>query len=304
MRSRIGVVLFALAALVLTGCTDRGAREQSSASDSIVVVDHAQRAVRLDSAARRVISFMPAVTDLLLALGAQERLIARTDFDLDPRIANLPSTGNALTPSLEWVASLRPDLVIAWPDQPSRSVVARLSSLGIPVYAAVTESVSDVLRTARDLGALLHVELQADSIIRSIQSELAAVRTAVSTYPRVRVVYVLSVDPPMVAGPATFIGELIDVAGGENVFADVGGLWPQVSLEELLKRNPTAIVVARESGDSSSLRLRERVGWSQLDAVKTGRVLTVDVNLFNRPGPTLPRAARELARFLHPETRL
>src|SRR5262249_7452335 len=135
----------------------------SGKAASIQVTDHAQRVVSLDAPARRVISLMPAVTDMILALGASDRLIARNALETEPRLASLPSTGNALAPSLEWIASLKPDLVVAWPDQASRAVVSRLSEMGIPVYAARTESIDDVLRTAHDLGRLLGEQQRADS---------------------------------------------------------------------------------------------------------------------------------------------
>jgi iron complex transport system substrate-binding protein len=265
------------------------------------VTDHAARTVTLGAPAQRVISLMPAVTDMLLALGVETRLIARTDFDSDPRIAELPSTGNALNPSLEWIAALKPDLVITWPDQPSRAVVARLSTMGVPVYAARTESVADVLRTARDLGKLLGVPQTADSIVRSIESELLAIEQKVAGRARVSVAYVLALEPPMVAGPSTFIGELIEAAGGVNAFADLKPLWPQVSLEEMLRREPAALVIGRERAGDPVARLKQLNGWRELAAVQNNRVLAVDVDLFNRPGPAIPQAARVLAEFLHPE---
>lgn len=286
-----------------TGCEVERQRAQPSASE-LLVTDDAAREVMLVTPARRVICFMPAVTDLLLAMGAADRLIARTQFDTDPRLAQLPSTGNALTPSLEWVRAQEPDLVIAWPDQPSRSVVDRLSTLGIPVYAARTESIADALRTTRNVGLLLGLRAESDSVARFIEAELAHVRAAVQARPRVRVAYVLSIEPPMIAGPATFIGELLAIAGGDNVFHDVRAFWPQVNLEELIRRAPDALVVAHDDGTPPLTQLRALPGWRELPAVQSGRVLTADPNLFNRPGATIPRAARALARFLHPSAGL
>jgi cobalamin transport system substrate-binding protein len=297
-KRRVAAVTL-LSALMHLACEARPSAEQRTTTVS--VTDHSQRTVTLAAPARRIISLMPAVTDMILALGANDRLIARTQFDRDPRIAALPSTGNALNPSLEWIAALEPDLVIAWPDQPSRVVVSRLSTMGIPVYSARTESIADVLRTTRDLGELLGVQQRADSIRQNIEQELQAVRSAVAARPRVSVAYVLSLEPPMVAGPGTFIGELIDIAGGENTFADVKALWPQVSLEEMLRRAPAALVIGRERAGDPVPHMRELAGWRDLHAVRSGRVLAVDVDLFNRPGPTIPRAARVLAEFLHPE---
>ncbi len=295
MRRLIATVLLCVG---LAAC---GAEPRTVQQGPLQVTDHVERVVTLDAPAQRVISLMPAVTDMLLALGAQNRLIARTEFDNDPRIAGLPSTGNALNPSLEWIAALKPDLVIAWPDQPSRAVVSRLSTMGIPVYSARTESIADVLRTTRDLGKLLAIESTADSIAHSIERELQAIRRGVADRPRVSVAYVLSLEPPMVAGPSTFIGELIDIAGGVNAFADVRTLWPQVSLEEMLRRAPAALVIGRERAGNPIPRMHELSGWRELAAVRSNRVLAVDVDLFNRPGPTSPRAARTLAEFLHPE---
>jgi iron complex transport system substrate-binding protein len=173
--------------------------------------------------------------------------------------------------------------------------------MSIPVYSARTESIEDVLRTTRDLGKLLGLEQRSDSIVQSIERELQAVRAAVASRPRVTVAYVLNLEPPMVAGPGTFIAELIDIAGGENSFGDLKALWPQVSLEEMLRRAPAALVIGRERAGDPIPRMRELPGWRELSAVRSGRVLAVDVDLFNRPGPTIPRAARVLAEFLHPE---
>jgi iron complex transport system substrate-binding protein len=301
LRSIVGLLVLSC---VVGSCDSRTRRPPPSPGESIAVLDHADRTVQLDSAARRIVSLMPAVTDMVLALGAQDRLIARTDFDVDPRIANLPSTGNALTPSLEWLTALKPDLVITWPDQPTRPVVSRLSELGIPVYAAITESIADVTRTTRDLGMLLGLEARADSMVRSLEADFAAIGAAIASRPDVSVVYLLSLEPPMAAGPGTYINELIELAGGRNVYADVKTLWPQISLEELLRRNPAAIVIAREQGSDPLGRMRQLPVWRNLDAVRNARVLVADPNLFNRPGPGLPDAARRLAKFLHPDAQL
>jgi iron complex transport system substrate-binding protein len=252
-----------------------------------------------------VISLIPAVTDLVLAIGGADKLIARTQYDTDARLASLPSAGNALTPSLEWITSLQPHLVIAWRDQPSRSVVGRISELGIPVYAARTESIADALRATRNIGRLIGLPSAADSLAGSIEAELTRVRTAVQGAPRVRVAYILSIDPPMIAGPATFIGELLQIAGGENVFGDVQALWPQVNIEELIRRAPDALVIAHDPGGPPPLeRLREMSGWRELPAVRSGRVLIAKPDLYNRPGATIPQAARALGRFLHPNVGL
>lgn len=265
---------------------------------ALVVRDDAGRDVRLAQSAQRVVSLLPTVTDLMLAMDVHDRLIARTEFDTDPRLAGLPSLGGGLTPSVEWLAQQKPDLVVAWPDQGTRSLVDRLASVDIPVYAARTESIDDTYRMLADLGTMLGITPKTDSLGSRIKSALDSVRAAVSARPAVRVAYVVGLDPPMVAAAGTFIDELIGVAGGRNIFPELK-LWPQVNLEELVQRDPDVVVIADTGSDDPVPALRKLAGWRELRAVRTGRVYRVSPYFFNRSGPTMPSAARELARFFH-----
>lgn len=251
---------------------------------------------------RRIISLIPSATETLLALGAADRLVARTDYDTQPRLAHLPSVGRGLTPSLEELTVLDPDLVVAWPDNLSRSVEERLGDLGIQLYTPEAQSLEDVYRTTRDLGRLLDLEERADSLIASIRRQLDAVESAVAGLDRPTVFYMVWHEPPSTAGPGTYIHQLIEIAGGANAFADAPGLWPQVSLEELVRRDPDVIIVPHGEGvPLEAAELGERVGWRKLRAVRRGDVVTVDAFLFNRPGPRVGLAARRLAAILHPE---
>lgn len=300
MRPVHGIGSLLLAGVVALSACERPAPDVARV-DGPTVTDYTGRVVALEAPAQRVLSLMPSVTDLLLAMHAQEVLIARTRFDLDPRIAQLPTTGNALTPSIEWIAALRPDLVITWPDQPSHPVISRLNQLGIPTYAARTDRIADIDTIARDIGVLIGRETTGDSVARALDAAFDSIRVRVAGAPPIRVVYALSLDPPTVAGPGTFLHELIELAGGSNSFGDVRAQWPQVSIEEVIQRNPDAIVVAGEESTIAAARIRELPGWRELEAVRNNRVLMVDPYVFNRLGPATTRAAAELARFLHPD---
>jgi iron complex transport system substrate-binding protein len=288
-------IAFIMAAGVLIAGCERD--QPSNDSADIVVQDDAGRSVALSQPASRIVSLMPTVTDLVIAMGHADRLIARTDYDNDPRIARLPSIGGGLTPSVEWLAAQKPDLVVAWPDNATRSVVSRIEAVGIRVYAARTETIADAVRTIRNVGVLLNATRAADSLARSITTSLDSVRRAAAARVRVRVAYVLAVQPLTIAGPATFIDELIRIAGGENVFADVRQPFPEVNLEELIRRDPDVIVLARETTSDAEELLIRLPGWRELHAVKNGAVHRVSPDYFNRSGPLMPRAARELAQF-------
>jgi len=250
---------------------------------------------------QRIISLIPSATETIVALGAADRFVARTEFDVDPSLAHLPSVGEGLTPSLEQLTVLEPDLVVAWPDNVSRSVIGRLEEFGVRVYSPQVQSLADLRDATLELGRILGLEGAADSLVNAIDSGLGMVRDAVAGRERTSVFYVVWYDPPTTSGSGTFIDELIELAGGRNVFADAPGLWPQVSMEEVVRRQPDIILVSQTESIPIDLeRFEEAVGWRELRAVREGRVVQVDANLYNRPGARVAEAARELAKLLHP----
>jgi iron complex transport system substrate-binding protein len=252
-----------------------------------------------------VVSLIPSVNEIIVALGGRERLIARSDYDREPALAALPSIGGGLTPNIEWLAARHPDLVIAWPDERSRAVVDRLSAVGVQVYAARIETLEDVDRTTRALGRLLGLEGQALALVGRVHTLLDGVRRRAAGLPRPRVLYLISLDPPEVAAGGTFVDELLTIAGGHNVFGDLK-LWPTVSLEEAVRRDPDVVILAvygePTGGGAAAARLRATPGWSALRAVRAGRVVALDPDLVNRPGPRSAVAAEKLFRALHPAT--
>lgn len=244
---------------------------------------------------------MPSITEWVIAFGAADRLVARTDYDDHPAVADLPTVGGGLTPSVEWLAAREPDLVFAWPDAPSRSLVARLEALGIPVYTAPSETIGEALDVAADIGALLALEAVADPVVAGIRAGLDSVRSAVAGRPRPGVLFLIGLDPVIAAGPGTFLDELVTIAGGRNVLEGTPLRWPQLSMEEVVARAPQVVIVGSASVEDAPAALRGRPGWREVPAVRTGRAHAVDPGRVNRPGPGLAESAALLARLIHGE---
>jgi iron complex transport system substrate-binding protein len=288
MRATRSVLLF-LAAATVACRSDGGASGRQQTAEAHIPP-------------QRVVSLIPSATETIIALGAGDRLVARTDFDSDPALSHLPSVGEGLTPSLEQLTVLKPDLVVAWPDNASRSVIGRLEAFGVRVYSPRVEKLADLRRATRELNDILGLENAADSLIASIDVRLQAVRTAVAGRERRSVFYVVWYEPPTTTGSGTYIDEMIEIAGGRNVFEDAPGLWPQVSMEEVVRRQPDIVLISQtEDSPIDTERLGRAVGWRELRAVSDGRVVHVDADLYNRPGPRVAEAARRLASLLHPD---
>lgn len=291
---RHAVQTLALAA-ALAAC---GADVGETTRHGIEVRDGTGAVVRLDSPATRIASLLPPATEWIVAMGAADRLVARTDYDRDPALRHLPSVGGGLTPSVEWLAARRPDVVVAWPDGPTRSLVSRLGAMGIAVYAAPAETIDEALAIALDLGRLVGRETAADSAVAAVHAGLAHVRRSVLDRPAPSVLFLIGLDPLTAAGPGTFVDQLISAAGGRNVLTDLPVHWPPVSLEEIVRRDPDIILVGTVHGIEVET-LRRRPGWRALAAVQAGRVHSVDPDVVNRWGPHLHESAQLLADLIH-----
>lgn len=303
---RRAAAAFALA--LLAGCGDRaggGARPAAAArgDSSITLRDDGGRTVTLPHPARRIIALVPSITETAVAIGAAGRLVARTDYDTDSAVVRLPTIGGGLDPSVETLVSLHPDLVLGWETNGRPELRDRLTALGISVFSIKTEDTTDVYRAIHDLGVLTGRRHAADSVAAAIRGEVEAVRASVAGKPRPSVFFVGWYDPPMTAGPRTFVSQVIEVAGGRNAFADQAALWPTVSLEEIVRRAPDYVVIPAGDSGAKVDALRSSPGWRELRAFRENRGVTLPAELINRPGPHLGEAARAMRDAIHPELR-
>ena len=281
--------LMLLLGLAAVGCGPDADPDRSGAADAAIrVVDAAGREHLLEAPAARIVSLVPSATATLLAIGAGDRLVGRTDYDAPEDLPpGLPSVGGGLQPSIEALVALEPDLVIRFAGEQDPGTPARLEALGIRHVAIRPDRVEDVLAITRMLGALTGRERSADSLVARIERELAGVRASVADLPVRRVAYVLGGRPPWVVGPGTYIDEVIEIGGGKNVFADLRSLYAAVSPEELVARPADVILVPRASAHDASLTPGARVE-------EIGDLLEI-------PGPRVGEAARRVARLIHPE---
>lgn len=297
-RQRTAAVALAAILWVQASCGDTPATNRTPSKVDSNVASAA--ATPASSAPQRVLSLYPSATEIVVQLGGAGWLVARTDFDVDPRLAHLPSLGPTLTPSLEAVVALRPDLVIvASGTDIGGGSIGRLRELGVPLEVVDIQTIQDVFDSTRRIGIILGVPGRSDSAAAQMETELARTRERHDDCTPIRALFVLWPDPPRTAGPGTYVDELILIAGARNVFHDIRGQWAEPAIEEIVRRNPDILILpgAPRGPPLTAASLARRVGWRDLRAVREGRVLEVEGDLFNRPGARVAEAARTLGRL-------
>lgn len=277
-----------------TPSTERAVRE---------LIDGTGRAVRVPARVERIVSLAPSMTETVFALGLQSRLAGVTDYcDYPPEALVLPKVGGALTPSLERIVELKPDVVLATTLINRRETVDSLDRLGVPVFAArdpqtVDEVVLEIASVADALGA----REQGAALVAGLRARLAALDQALAVRAPRRVLFIVWHDPLITIGRKTFIADALRRAGGVSVI-DLEQDWPRISLEEVVRLDPEVLVFA--SSHSEAVRqtfdsLAERPAWQGLTAVKN-RQYAVISDAVNRPAPRLLAAIEDLAKQLHP----
>ena len=248
-------------------------------------------------APRRIVAVAPSAAELLWALGLGDRVVGVGDYvSWPPQARALPKLGGLLDPRLETVAALRPDLAVLLPSE--RELGERLAALGVPVLEVPHESLADVERAAQAIAARAGVPAAGRRFAARGRRELAP-----SPRPRrASVVVVVTREPgalgrPLVAGPGSFLDELVTRRGMRNVFADAPIAWPQVALEEILGRRPDVIVELQARPPTAAQAEALRRDWRavpQVPAVRDGRIVVLGGDHALVPGPRLPQLYREL----------
>lgn len=246
---------------------------------------------------RRVICGTPAVAEIVFALGAGDRVVGVSDFtDYPPEAANRPSIGGALAPSRERILALQPDLILSQGRAEGLAELAR--DFGIPFYSLPLDTLDDVRAAIVGYAAALGEEQRG----LELRSEMEAALAAVPGRDPVALFIALGHAPGdlsglMTAGKKTYLNELVEIAGGRNIFADVHPLWPKISPEALIRRAPELILDIQPGAPDAARRAALVADWERL-GFRADQVRILEADLLLRPGPRAPQAAARLAAAL------
>jgi iron complex transport system substrate-binding protein len=247
---------------------------------------------------QRIISTSPSITETLFAMGLGPRVVGVTVYcKYPPQVLSLPKIGTFLQPDVEAIVALHPDLVVVQ-KQPNR-LGEELARVHVRYLEVESENLSAIFAGAREIGKATNSEALSEDFVRHSERQLAEIQNITRTLHKPSVAFIVGHDPGslqgLIAGAGkSYFSDLLNYAGATNAFADAATAYPKVSLEEIILRNPDAIIEL--SGDMSLWH-----AWPMLKAVKGGHVYSVPSDPFVVPGPRAPDAVKLLVHLLHPE---
>lgn len=296
-KAIFGFLLVVFLAFGLIGCQQKA--EKKPVLEKIVLTDDAGGKITLSQPANRVVSLAPANTEIVFALGGKEKLVGVTTYcDYPEEAKQKEKIGDFANPNVEKIISLKPQVVLATGGV-QKGVVERLNKFKIKVFVVDPKNFKGLYADIEKVGKIIGQETEAARLVEKMKKKVEEVKAKVQGRPRVRVFFEIYSQPLMTAGKNTFINDMIEIAGGENIGAKAGEGYPQFSEEQLVRDNPDVYLAVKGSMNNPE-ELKKRTGYSDLKAVKEGKVFVIDDNLVTRPGPRLIDGLIEVAKALHP----
>ena len=290
-KRRLSLVALAFA-FIVTAC-------KKTDTITAAATDDFGDSVRIGAPPSRIVSLSPATTEILFTLGAGSRLVGRTKYDLWPESAKLiPSVGDGMRPNVEAVLALHPDLVVIYASQDNRPAATRFRAAGVNTLALRGDRISEFRRVVQLLGATIGDSARAKTLADSVYHTLDSVRAVTRSLPKPSVFWHVWDAPVITIGGGSFMNDLVNIAGGRNVYADIKAPSGTVSLEDVSHRDPDVIL----AGPDGKHQIEADPRWRIVRAAREGRIFVVDTGVVARPSVRLGEAAVLLAKILHPGT--
>ena len=269
--------------------------------DARTYVDKMGREIFLPSSPQRIVSLAPGITETLFALGLDREIVGVTRFCDYPReAASKRKVGGLISPSLEKIVSLDPDLVIGTADGNRKETVDRLEKTGLPVYIVNPGSLDEILAMIMDIGEITGKRKEAGRLVGDLRRRIDHVAVLTKDSARPGVFFQVGAGAMITAGKNTVIDRLIKAAGGKNIAGNSTIRYPRFSVEEIILKNPDIIIVSSAKNGASSIK-KTWGKWKDIAAVGKGNIHVIDPDLVSRPAPRIVDGLETMAGIIHPE---
>ncbi|MGO5074580.1 ABC transporter substrate-binding protein [Clostridium sporogenes] len=298
LKTRVSVIICIMLAFMLVSCNLKKG-ENKEAQKNIKITDSYGKELTFEKAPERIISLSPGATETIYALNKENTLVGRSDFDDYPAaVSKVKSVGGVKDPSIEKITELKPDLVIGGAHF-SKDTVKKLEDLGIKVavlYGA--EDLDGAYKNIMDISTILGVTEKGQTMVDGMKKKVESVQNKVKSLNKPKVYYVVDFGKAdFTAGGDTFIGKMIEKAGGENIAKDTKG-W-NYSFEKIVENKPEMIILSDKFNTKKNFLAADK--YKDLAAVKGNKIYEIDDNMLLRQGPRQADGLEALAKLIHPE---
>lgn len=271
---------------ILTGCNSTGKEEKLEDSNEKV---------------ERIVSLAPSNTEILFSLGLGDRIVGvTTECDYPKEAMEKDKVGDYKGINIEKVIELEPDLVIGY-GEVDEGIASKIKEAGISLVSYEPESIDEIIDVIKKIGEVTGKEEEAKKVTEDMNAKKGKILDKIKDAEEVKVFYEVWNDPLMAAGPGSFMDELINLAGGENIAKDAKGEYPEFDQEQLIERNPDVYLTADDNEDKTVESIKIRPGYETMDAIKNDRIYLLEPNIVSRPGPRIIDALELVAEALYPE---
>jgi iron complex transport system substrate-binding protein len=284
--------------LLLCACSDGAPGTAVPSTSHIKVIDFTGKTVSLDKPAQRIVALAPHVVENVFSAGAGDQLVGVVEWSNFPQQATkLPIVGGYEKTNHERIIELEPDLIIAWESGNSRSSVDRLAELGFTIYIDQPDSLADVAKSIRDIGALAGVQATANKVADDYLEQLAQTKSDYANSSKVSAFYQVWNKPLQSINGKHIISDAIEICGGTNIYADEFAVAPIINIESVLERDPSAIIASGMSSGRPEW-LDDWKKWPSLTAVQKGNLFFVNPDHLQRHTVRLLLGMKEVCRQL------
>ncbi|NFV12247.1 ABC transporter substrate-binding protein [Clostridium sp. FAM 1755] len=298
LKRRISIIICVMLAFMLVSCNLKKG-ENKETQKNIKITDSYGKELTFEKSPERIISLSPGATETIYALNKENTLVGRSDFDDYPAaVSKIKSVGGVKDPSIEKITELKPDLVIGGAHF-SKDTVKKLEDLDIKVavlYGA--EDLDGAYKNITDISTMLGVTEKGQTIVDGMKKKVESIENKVKSLNKSKIYYVVDFGKAdFTAGGDTFIGKMIEKAGGDNIAKDTKG-W-NYSFEKIVENKPEMIILSDKFNTKKNFLAADK--YKDLPAVKKNKVYEIDDNMLLRQGPRQADGLEALAKIIHPE---
>jgi iron complex transport system substrate-binding protein len=298
------IEFFLIACLILVFSSCSGKKEPRTEKHTYFIVDDLNNRIYFDSVPQRVISLAPNLTEMVFAMGEGKKLVGNTLYCVYPEEAKkVAKVGDLITTDFERVMALKPDLILITMEGNTKDNYEKLKNLGFKIFISNPRDFTGIKKTFLDLGKIFKSSDKTENMVNDWNARYNSIVQESRKYPQLKAMFLVSLNPLMLAGKNTFINELMASAGLYNIASVSSTNYPVFNREELLKYNPDYIILEERFVKDINNMVKLYPEWKSINAVKNNNILFIDSYLYLTPGPRFIAALEDLFSRIHPQAK-